>query len=254
MINLLQAIILGIIQGITEWLPISSSAHLVILEHLFKIKEPLAFTAVLHFSSLIAILIIFRKSINNIISSLIELDLKSENSKMAFYILIGTMPILLSGYLLKDLFNKFFTNLFLVGIALTINGLILLISQLNLNNKKLNMKNTFIIGLTQALALIPGISRSGITISTGLLQGINKEKVATFSFLLAIIPIIGATFLNLKTIEITNYSLLIISSIITLIISLISLKFLLNIIKKAKFHYFGYYCLILGLIVIFLSM
>ena len=254
MVNYLEAIIIGLIQGITEWLPISSSGHLVLIESIFKVKEPIIYVAVVHLASLIALFIIFRRDIINIIKSWIKLDFKSESSKLGIYVIIGILPAALVGYLFFDFFKKMFTNLLFVGFTFVINGIILMLSETRLGKKDLNFFSAFLIGVAQIFSIFPGISRSGITISVGMLQRIDKIRAATFSFLMAIPLIIGASIYSLKELEFTgNVNLLILSGLSSFIFSYLTLRFLLKLIKNKRFHYFGWYSLVLGLIVMFLN-
>lgn len=255
MIELKDAIFLGIVQGLTEWLPISSSGHLVILQQTLNLNVPLLFDVMLHFGTLLAIFVVFWKDILNILKSLFSLDFKSENGKMVKFIIIGTIPVALLGFFLHNIFESFFSNLFSVGIALIITGIILLLTKKFRGRKRLNSSDSLLIGIAQAIALMPGISRSGITISTGLLRGIDKEKIYRFSFLLSIPAVIGANLLELSKeviteIELTPY---IIGTITAAIVGYLSLRFLFRILKRGKFYYFSFYCLILGILVLIYS-
>ncbi|MBS3168064.1 undecaprenyl-diphosphate phosphatase [Candidatus Woesearchaeota archaeon] len=246
--EILQAIVLGLIQGITEWLPISSSGHLVLFQHLFNIEQPIIFDIFLHLGSLIVVLIIFWQDIKNLIIGLIK---KDKNSiKLTLQLIIATIPIALVGFFLNDLIKSIFKDIRTVGFSLLFTALLLFLSKYPLiKNKSLNYKNTLIIGLLQSLAILPGVSRSGTTISTGLIQGVKGEKAAKFAFLLFIPAILGATILEARNItKITNFTPLIISTIVVVISGYFSLRLLLFIIKKRKFSYFAWYCLILGLV------
>jgi len=244
--NILQSIFLGIIQGITEWLPISSSGHLVIFQTLFNIEVPILFDILLHFATLIVILVVFRKEIINILKAFP--NYKTPDGKLGWYIIIGTIPIGLAGFFLNDTIESLFTSLKAVAIALIITSIILFLSEKFPGRRKMNWYDSIIIGISQAVALVPGISRSGSTISTGLILGLEKKQVATFSFLLVIPAIIGATILEFSP---SNLEFNYIYGIITaIIVGYFSLKWLLKIIVNNKFHYFGFYCLILGIILL----
>ena len=245
--EILQAIVLGLIQGITEWLPISSSGHLVLFQHLFNIEQPIIFDIFLHLGSLIVVLIIFWQDIKNLIIGLIK---KDKNSiKLTLQLIIATIPIALVGFFLNDLIKSIFKDIRTVGFSLLFTALLILLKYPLIKNKSLNYKNTLIIGLLQSLAILPGVSRSGTTISTGLIQGVKGEKAAKFAFLLFIPAILGATILEARNItKITNFTPLIISTIVVVISGYFSLRLLLFIIKKRKFSYFAWYCLILGLV------
>ncbi|MCF7795615.1 undecaprenyl-diphosphate phosphatase [Patescibacteria group bacterium] len=245
--TLFQAFILGITQGITEWLPISSSGHLVILEYLFGMKETLSFNIALHFASVIVIFIVFWKDIKKLIIGVLKRDKKA--LKMFFYYFLASIPAAIFGILLKDSLEIVNQNLFLIGIFLIITSFVLFVTKFAKKiNTKINTKNSTLIGLAQACAILPGISRSGMTVSMGLVRGIDKKEVAKFSFILAIPAILGATLLDIRNLQsIQNVEAVIIGMIVCLIIGVLSLKFLLNIIKKNSLYKFSPYCLILGI-------
>jgi undecaprenyl-diphosphatase len=172
---------------------------------------------------------------------------------MLLYGTIATIPVGLVGVLFKDVIEQMFSSNLVVGIALLITGTILFVTQYFQGNNELNWKNTTIIGISQASALVPGISRSGTTISIGLLQGIDGEKAARFSFLLSIPAILGASLLNIKEItQAANLNIMLYGFIASIITGYISIKLLLKIIKVQKFHYFSYYCWFLGVLLIVL--
>ena len=250
MVSLLQAIILGIVQGITEWLPISSSGHLVLMQTLFGLEPPVLFDVILHIGSLVVILIVFWKDIKNLAIGVVKKDKTHLNYLLM--LLIASIPIFLAGYFLNSFIKSIFNNLKTVGFSLLFTAFLLYLSKHpKKKNKALNFKNTFLIGIAQALAILPGISRSGSTISVGLMQGTKKQETARFSFLLFIPAIIGATVMEAKSItEISNLPALIIGTIAAIIAGVFSLKLLLRIIKKNKFSHFSWYCLILGMIVL----
>jgi len=255
--NLIEVIILAIIQGITEWLPISSSGHLVIMQQFWGLNVPVLFDVTLHIGTLIAVLIFFRKDITNILKAVTRLNFKTEEGKLATLIFIGSIPTAVIGFLFKDPFESFFTNLLAVGIAFIMTGCILYASKLSRNrNKSTNYFDALLIGTAQGIALIPGISRSGITISTGLLRKVKKEKAFQYSFLLYIPAVIGAAigtsvteWKNLAATEIDVLSI-VFGLVITAIVGYVFLKLLFKVVVKEKFHAFAYYCWTLGLIII----
>ncbi|MBU4501064.1 MAG: undecaprenyl-diphosphate phosphatase [Nanoarchaeota archaeon] len=250
MITFLQAVILGIIQGITEWLPISSSGHLALAQMYFGLSVPVAFDVMLHVATLAVVFIVFWKDIVNILKAVLSLDFKSENGKLALYIIIANIPTAIIGFAFRDTFKSFFYNRYAIASALIFTSIFLYFSDRKTGNKKLNYKNTFLIGIAQGIAIIPGISRSGITISMGLLGKIDRKLVAKFSFLLSIPAIIGASIFEVKNLALADISipLLSVAMISSFIVGYISLKLLLKIIINKKFHLFAYYCFILGLI------
>ncbi len=253
MISFLQALILGIIQGITEWLPISSSGHLALAQMFFGLEVPVVFDIMLHISTMFVVLIVFWEEISKILKSIFSFNFRDQYGKLALFILIGSVPTAIIGFTFRDFFENLFYNLTAIALALIFTGIILFFSEKFPGKKKLNTKNSFLIGLAQGIAIIPGVSRSGITISTGLLAGIDKRLVTRFSFLLSLPAIFGAFIFEAKNLAFSgiNVSILVISMIISFVTGYISLKLLLKlIIKKNKFHLFGYYCFFLGLIIL----
>jgi|SRR3989344_1348408 len=246
--RIIEAIILGIVQGITEWLPISSSGHLVLLQNLFKIEQPVVFDLILHLGSLLVVLIVFREDIKKLVIGVFRKE--KEYINLLFKIIIATIPIALVGFLLKDFIEKIFNDLRVVGFSFLFTSILLFLSKYpKVKNKELNYKNSFIIGLVQVLALLPGLSRSGSTISAGLMQGVKNEDVARFSFLLFIPAILGATILEIKNVNLINDVIPLVIGVLTVVIvGFISLKLLLYIVKNSKIYFFSYYCLIIGLI------
>jgi undecaprenyl-diphosphatase len=253
MVSILEAVLLGIIQGITEWLPISSSGHLVIFQELFNIKASIMFDLMLHIGSLIVILIIFYKDILRVVSSVFNDD--KEGKKLLLLLALSTIITAIIGLLFQDFFESLFTNIKAVGIALIATAILLFsVKLVKVNRKKaMGISDAIIIGLMQGIAIIPGISRSGTTISAGLLRGIDRELAIRFSFLLFIPAIIGATILQLNdfVIEEINIMPMIVGLIVSVIVSYITVKMLIKIIKTHKFYMFGYYCLAVGLIIVF---
>jgi len=250
MVSFLQAIILGIVQGITEWLPISSSGHLVLFQKWFGLQVPVVFDVFLHIGSLIVILLVFWKDIKRLIVGVV----KGERYFLRYFawLVIATIPIALVGYFLNDLIKSAFDSVNVVGFALLFTALLLFISKYpKIKRKKLSWKSIVVIGLMQALAILPGVSRSGTTISTGLVQGGGQEEVARFSFLLFIPAILGALVLELGSVsEVGNIFPVIVGVGVTILVGFFSLKLLLKIIQKGKFSYFGWYCLALGILVL----
>jgi len=255
--NPIEAIILAIVQGITEWLPISSSGHLVIVQQLFSLNVSVFFDVTLHVGTLIPVLVFLRKDVAKILKAVAHLDFKTEEGKLAVLVVIGSIPTAVIGFLFKDLFESFFSNLSAVGAAFIVTGCILYATKLTLGrNKSINYFDALLIGTAQGIALIPGISRSGITISIGLLRRVKKEKAFQYSFLLYIPAVIGATigkslseWNKLATAEVEVLSI-VLGLALTAIVGYIFLKLLFKVIVKEKFHAFAYYCWALGSIVI----
>ena len=250
--TLLEAIILGIIQGLTEFLPISSSGHLVLGQYVLDIKlKGNSFEIVTHLGTLVSVLCIFWKEILSLI-----LDITDKNNrKYIFYLILGTIPAVIIGFGAKSYISELFESVQLVSIALMVTGLILFFSKKVKNNSlQIDSKKAFLIGITQAIAIVPGISRSGITICTALALGMSGKNAAKFSFLLAIPAISGAGLLlaldpqsDITFIPLTSLIMAFMSSFI---VGYICLKWLLSLLESGKFHFFGYYCFMIGLIVL----
>ncbi len=250
--DFIVAVILGIVQGITEWLPVSSSGHLVIFQRFFQLEPPLFFDVMLHAGTLLAVVLFLRKEIAEIFSSLIKLDFSSESGKMIPLLTIGTIPAVAAGLLFRNIFESMFSSVKFVSIALFITGIFLLLSQRKSGKKNPGKTDAVVIGLAQAFSIAPGISRSGMTISAALLRGVEKEKAARFSFLLSIPLILGALFIELDNIIVSDIGAVLLGTLTAFIVGYISLNGLMKILIKRKFHYFAVYCFVIGLILMIL--
>ena len=246
--DFLDALILGILQGITEFLPVSSSGHLVIGQKLLGINVPgNAFEVILHIGTLMSILVVFWPDIHRLLG-----DITDYNTRIyIFTLLLGTTPAIIVGLLSKDQIASMFDNTYTVALALIVTGIILISSKWFLNKKSdLTLIKGFNIGLAQALAIIPGISRSGVTICTGLMMGLSTKEAARFSFLLAIPAISGAGILTAMDIDKISLGMdvIFVGFLSSFLVGWAALKWLLNLLKTGKFHWFGVYCLLLGII------
>jgi undecaprenyl-diphosphatase len=249
--TIFEAVLLGIIQGLTEFLPISSSGHLVIGQKVLGISiAGNVFEVVVHLGTLGSVLIIFWPDILQLIKSINS----AATQKYIFAIIIGTMPVVVIGFLFKDVISEAFENMRVVAVTLMLTGIILLTTKfVKTKLKDITIGSAILIGIAQAMAIVPGISRSGITISLGMHLGIAPEKAAKFSFLLAIPAIVGAgllTGLDIKESSEPTLSwyVLIVGFLSSLIIGWISLKWLLGLIQSGKFHWFGIYCVLIGIL------
>jgi len=264
--NLLQAAILGVVQGITEFFPISSSGHLVVFEHLLNlpVKEMFSFDIAVHFGSLIAIIIYFFDDFADIFKDLVSLVLtrnltiKNLKNNLFTYLVIASLPALFFGLFLKSFFGSYFRSSFIVGIMMIVTACYFLFAEKFAQKKSKNtLLRSFYIGLAQAFAIIPGVSRSGATISTGIFLGLDRKKSAHFSFLLGSIVIWGATFLTiLDTIEtglMISLSFMIVGFISSFVASLISIHYLIKIIVKRSLNVFSLYLFIVGFLLIFFT-
>lgn len=236
---MIEEIFLGILQGVTEFLPVSSSGHLAIVTNIISEPNLFLFTA-LHISTLLAVLIFTRKEIYKL--------MKFDNSskKLFSYLIIATIPGALFGYFFNEAIEKVFSSVIFLSGAFFFTGFVLLMTRFPKEFSKLDMKNAFIIGIFQILALFPGVSRSGMTISSGMILGIRREEAAKFSFLLLIPLAIGAFILEFKNAYFTID--LLIACLVCLITSLIFLSLLMKIIRKGNFWVFSLYCFGMGLL------
>ncbi len=207
----------------------------------------------LHVGTLFVILAVFWRDIFKIVKALASLNLKTEEGKFALLIAFGTIPTALIGFFLHDVFEYLSHNLLLVGVALLINGVILFLSKRTKTNRELSPLDSLLIGTAQGIAITPGISRSGATISTGLFRRVKKEIAFKYSFLLSIPAIIGATIMESTDLQVDNVDLntLFLGLIISMIVGYLSLRFLRKVVMKGKLHQFAYYCWIVGLLTVF---
>lgn len=268
--NLIESIILGLVQGLTEFLPVSSSGHLVLVQEILKIDphENIRFVVAVHLATLIAVIAVFRQSVAKIIRGIFfgrvrirkgRVRFPDEYSRLGWLLLLGTVPAALVGLIWADHITEICYSSLSVGLSLLITGTILFsVKIIPDGSSRLNWWRTIIIGLFQALAIIPGISRSGATISGGIYCGVDKDRAAEFSFLLSIPIIIGAGAMELKKIAIvgitaTQALILLIGAAAAAVSGYLAIRFLLKVIHRGKLHYFAYYCWVIGLLVILLS-
>lgn len=268
--SLFQAIILGIFQGVAEFLPISSSGHLAVLQALFGIKEGnLFFTQMLHLGTLVSIIIVYFDDIYKMIVEFFTLIfdlLKGKkikkltmHQKLALFIIIASVPTAVIGLVFEDFFESMFTSILPIGIAFIVTGVLLWVIEKN-NSKKKNIskmtpQDALFIGFVQGAAILPGISRSGSTIVAGLFRGLDKSLATRFSFLIAIPATFGAALLGIIDVIKADTAIiidfpLIVGVTLSAIVGIISIKFLVKILNKNKLHYFSYYLWVVGAITI----
>jgi len=253
--NFFEAIVLGLIQGLTEFLPVSSSGHLEIAKSLFGIdpEKSFFFTIAVHGATVLSTLVVFRKDIISLITGSIKFRMNDETSYV-LKILISMIPVGIAGILLKKPIESLFNgNLVFIGFMLIVTALLLAISYyMRKGERKIGYLDAIIIGLAQAVAVIPGISRSGATISTGLMIGNRKEDLAKFSFLMVILPVIGANILEIMSGDVTMTQAgtgIIVAGFLSAFISgYIACKWMISLVKNSKLIWFALYCAILGLI------
>lgn len=278
-INLIHAVILGIVQGATEFLPVSSSAHLVIFQHLFNLDMEagpiVAFDVCLHIGTLFAVLLALRDEVVVIMKGLFAKSQTGEKDaeelsggfssgqgfRAVWLILLGTVPAVILGFAFKDFFESLFTKMFPVGISLMVTGCILFATRfVKRNDVKLSgMKwwHAIAVGLAQACAIIPGISRSGSTISMGLFTKLDRQLAAKYSFLLSVIAIGGAGLLewkNLRFISQENLVPTLLGTLASFIVGYLCVRWMLAIMRNARFSLFAVYCWVVGLGVILYSL
>ena len=250
MISLLEAVILSIIQGITEWFPISSSGHLALAQNFFGFQD-LSYDVFLHFVSIFAVLFLFKRDILKIFS------FNKESLDYILLLIIAIIPAGLFGFYFSDYIEKLFSNMIYLGFFFIFSGTIIYLTKFTNENKiYINKKDAFFVGIMQSIALLPGISRSGMTISAGLFRGLSKRASIRFSFLMLVPIILGASILKAKDLNSSNIDLniLIISFIVTFLVSLFTIKILIKIISNDKFYLFGIYNILLGILVLILRL
>ncbi len=244
----ISALLLAVIQGITEWFPVSSSGHLVVFSYLLGYPNTVLFDVAVHFGTLMAVFVYFGKDIVDILEDLLRGRWKSPRARMGFLLILASVPGAVIGYLFKGLIEAAFSSLLIVALGFAITGVTLLIGSLDLvaRKKTISRMDAFLIGCAQAVAILPGVSRSGSTISTGLLRGLNEKEAVRFSFLMAIPIIFGAGIL-----EIGNQTLpssFIWATLVAFIVGLATIHVLLKFVLRTKknLRWFGIYALVLA--------
>ncbi len=264
--TMLESIVLGAVQGLTEFLPISSSGHLVLFQNLFGITEPeLLFDTALHFGTLLALLAVFYKDVVELLRTFVSLLAPSrlsslpqrfqedEQARLLILILAGTVPTVVIGFAFKDFFERLFSSVGLVGCTLLATGTLLLLTRSFQNTStrigRMAVWQAVLIGLAQGCAITPGISRSGATIAVALFLGIERETSGRFSFLLSMPAILGAVILNFSTTAMPDHGAGAVAAgaAAAFITGYVSLVFLLRVIRRGKFFLFAPYCFLLGI-------
>lgn len=264
--ELLEALLLGILQGVTEFLPVSSSGHLVLAQELLRtnLDRGITFEIVVHFGSFFSILIYFRYRIMQVIKSLFDFLTSPSQMKenwntrydvrLSIYVLISMIPAGIVGFTLKDSLESLFANASIVSTMLLVTGTLLYLNKyLDAGPRDVDPSRAFLVGLAQAFAMIPGISRSGTTITIGNLLGIKRERIAEFSFLMLLPVLAGAMALEFVNLTKTGgeghqVTYLLVAFFASLISGYFSLKYLIKIFKSKGLHYFAYYCWTVGLL------
>ena len=254
----LQALLLGIIQGLTEFLPVSSSGHLEIGHALLGIEDEnsLLFVLTVHVATVLSTILVFRKDIATLCKDFFAFQW-NESTEFISKLLFSSIPIVIVGFLFRDKLESLFTgNLFFVGCMLLFTASLLTLTQfVKKSDGKITFGKALLIGIAQTLAVLPGISRSGSTIATGLLLKGKKEEVARFSFLMVLIPILGAAFVDIVTGELNSTKVdllpLLIGFVSAFISGWLACSWMIKIVKRGKLIYFAIYCALIGLIAIF---
>lgn len=262
----LQAFILGLVQGLAEYLPISSSGHLAIFREILGVDmsgaDCLEFDVTLHVATVLSTIVILWREFVPLCTSFLTLK-NDDNTRYVWKILLSCVPVAIIGLLFKDQVEAFFGNgLFIVGICLCITAALLAFTYFTpkiypgREGHNITWRDAFLIGCAQAVAVLPGLSRSGSTIGTGLLLGDNKEKVAQFSFFMAIIPILGEALLGVKDLftegasGMVGTTQIVIGFVTSFVVGCLACKWMLDIVKKGKLVWFAVYCVIVGIVCI----
>ncbi|MEM3627956.1 MAG: undecaprenyl-diphosphate phosphatase [Candidatus Bathyarchaeia archaeon] len=257
--QLIKTVILGLIQGFTEWLPISSTGHLKVVERFLQFSSPedsLVFDFALHIGTLAVVMLFFRREIKEMLHALVRLDFKTENGKLVPLIIVGTIPAIAVGLLLEETAEKQVAqNFTLIAASFILCGVMLYFSKMGKEEKdEIRFSTAIVVGVAEGMAIIPGLSRSGLTIAAALLLGLKREKAFKFSFLLSIPAVIGAIGYTFYT----EYGALasaglglteiLAGVIVSMFVGYFALKILWKTLAVKKFHFFAFYCWLIGVI------
>ena len=261
-----EAIILGLVQGLTEFLPVSSSGHLIIGKELLGVEaaDDLVFEVLVHAATVCSTIVVFRKQLWSLLKGFFRFR-NNDETDYVLKICVSMIPVFIVGVFFKDFVEGLFQSIFVVGVALVCTSMLLFFSdmssgrgRLSLSEKK-NYRNgisywqAFAVGLGQALAVVPGLSRSGTTISTGLLCGVRRDVMAQFSFLMVLVPILGETFLQIVGGEMSGSSIgafpLVLGFLSAFVSGLFACKVMIARVKKAKLSWFALYCAVVALLI-----
>jgi undecaprenyl-diphosphatase len=255
-----EALILGLIQGLTEFLPVSSSGHLEIAKSLLGINpdESFYFTVMVHGATVLSTLVVFWKEIVQLISGSLKFKMNEETSYV-LKIIISMIPVGIAGLLLKEpIENMFNGNLVFVGSMLMVTAALLALAHfIRKGERSIGYWDALIIGIAQAIAVIPGISRSGATIATGLMIGNKKDEIAKFSFLMVLIPVLGANFLEIFTGDIgsgnAGIGVILIGFVTAFAAGYLACRWMIALVKRSRLIWFAVYCVIIGLLAVLLG-
>jgi len=252
MMSVLQALLLGVLQGVTEWLPVSSSGHLVLLQTFLGINAPLLFDVVLHLGTVFAVFAVYYQDVFKMLEAFLRWDFKCEHGRLLLFLALGSIPTAIIGFVFHDVFKRMFSNTMTVGLALIATGVILYFTRGKQGSRELNTKYSLLVGVAQGVAIVPGLSRSGATISTGLFLGLDRKKAAQYSMLLSVPAIIGASALEYSMGGVVEASIapLFAGFVSALAVGYVSIRLLLRLLSQDSFHSFAYYCWFVGGLVV----
>ncbi|MEM3580067.1 MAG: undecaprenyl-diphosphate phosphatase [Candidatus Bathyarchaeia archaeon] len=252
--QLIKALILGVIQGLTEWLPISSTGHLKLAERALSLTVPVLFDVILHLGTLAVLIAFFRGDIQKILSALRHLDFRSDHGKFIPLIIVGAIPTMIIGLIFHHFLEEVFQEILVIASAFIVCGVVLCLARFGMEKANdIGFSQAFLIGVAQGIAVVPGLSRSGLTITVALLLGVKRDKAFKFSFLLSIPAIIGALALTLHeqfgAIAASSFGFAEIAfgTIVAMVVGYLALKLLWKTIAKRKLHFFAFYCWALGI-------
>ena len=259
--DFIDSIILGIVQGLTEFLPVSSSGHLALLGAIMDVQDEagLGFALALHTGTVLSTIVIFRKELLQLIVGFFKFKYNWE-TQFVFKILVSMIPVFIVGMTMRDFVEDLFVgNMVIVGVMLLVTASLLWFSTVKKQGtKEIGYKEAFIIGIAQAFAVLPGLSRSGSTITTGMLIGVKRDNIAKFSFLMVLIPILGASFLDIMSGDASegisvSIWLVLTGFLTSFVVGVLACKLMIKLVQNGNLRWFAYYCLIVGVITIIMA-
>lgn len=252
MVSIIQAIFLGILQGLTEWLPVSSSGHLVIAQQFFSIDVPIFFDIMLHVGTALVVILFMRKEFLAMFKAFLRFDFKSKYGRWLLFLINGSVITGFIGFFGHDWFASLFSQIRYVAAALFVTGVFLLLIERFEKAGKLEIGHSALMGLAQGLAIVPGLSRSGLTVGSALISGVNREDAAKFSFMLAVPAIFGAALFEYLSadVAVSFNAPMLAGVLVAMIVGYLSLKLFLKIVLTKRLWMFGVYCIAVSLILI----
>ena len=253
--EIMYVILLAALQGITEWLPISSSAHLALAQQFLSVQPPVLFDIFLHAGTIAAVVVFMREDIFRMLKAIRRADTRDEDFRLAVFVITASIPTAIIGFTFRDFFESMFLSPASIGIALIITGVFLFFCDINSGHRTISTHSSILVGVAQGIAVAPGISRSGATIGTALLLGVKREHAARFSFLLSIPAIFGATLFEAKDASFGGMDggMIFIGPLVSATVGYFTIGFFLNYVREKGMRPFAYYCLILGVLAFVLT-